>query len=298
MTLIVPKVSAQQKIHFTHFPEFFAALRDKKYTFSFSAREGGAIRTAPGTSYQVPPDAFTSLRGKPVDEQIHLEITEAHNKKDFFLQDRPSLVGGRLMELGFFIQFRIKGGSELGLRQQKGIQCHFTPSTDRGSNQWQLFRESAARTRSLDQDPGFEWAPGMQNLFWQRDTQNKRKGSFYLEEAGSYTVGRILSRKKRSAPAMLSIRLNGIPQPLDDCRVYLIYNTANSLVRLTPHRDKFTAFNLVRNQAANLLVLGLKAGEAFFYHTYLPEIDNQMLTVRPEKISPVALARKLDYLNL
>jgi hypothetical protein len=297
MPLIVPKVSVQPEIHFTHFPEFFAALDDKKHTFSFFARRGGTFHTKEGTSYHIPPNTFTSPWGNPVDEEIRLEVTEAYNKKELLVQDRPSIVGGKLMDLGFYTHLQFKGLSGIGLRQQKGIQCHFRPQSESVYQSWQLFRESAARTRSIDQVQSFEWAPGMQNLFWQRPGTPDQKVSFYIEETGPYAVGRLIPRKKRGAQAMLSVRLAGIPQPLDDCRVYLVYNTANTLVRLTPHRDKFTAFNLLRDQAANLLVMGIKAGDFFFYHSYLNQIDNQLLAVRPEKIGMTELARKLEFLN-
>jgi len=279
MTLITPMVISQKEIQFKDFPEFFGFIREKKFVCTFSARKGGTFVSPKGIQYQIFPDAFVDTRGTPVDEMVRLEITEAINKKDLFLQDRPTLLDGQLMDQSLFLSFQLKGNTQVGLKLTKPIHCTWSFKAKQKLQNLYLLEETKAQTRLVHQKESYEWSPSNDQLFLQKNGSSSRTLNFYAEKLGSYAIGRTLPRKVTQKPAMLSLKLSEQFSDLKNYRVFLIYHSFNTIAKLVKDRNRLVAFNLIKESPATLLVLGLKDQQIFFYKKYLPQISNQLLRI-------------------
>ena len=151
-------------------PKTIAGFQLKPQGYTFKCDEGGEIKTASGTKFKVPKDAFVDNNGHIVTGDVKIEVVEYRNPLDFVFAEEPMSLeqNGKIAFYQSDGMFKIEakqGGQKLSLASGKVIESEIKLKRnqsesrfygfDNSSGQWNNGQSINQNTLTLGHDSQF-----------------------------------------------------------------------------------------------------------------------------------------------
>jgi hypothetical protein len=293
MSILVPKVSTFASSAYLNIRDFIAPFQKPGISFSFDAMKGGYFISASGIRYSIPPMAFTTRYGRPINDKIVLEILEIKSKRALFFLGKSSLSGNHLLDVELAIDIRIPEQLGKGIYQQLPIHCEVAFPKQQRLAGIQLYEEHISRTKSIFSTEEVDWNPSKYSVLIEK-TPSEKVLSFNISQMGTLLLGKQrLNSWKLKKLTMFSVEVDQEKEELDDLCAFLVFHDTNSIVQLRSHRNRFSAFHLPPGEKATLLVLGLKNGRFYMFKSFIEKLSSELKKAPLKEISEKDLSTTL-----
>ncbi len=260
--------------------------------FEIDGSEFTTIVGKRGTHFSFYPDTFSDVFGNKVKGKIRIKLRELFTKSDMILHAMPSTSRDRLMESGgcFYLQAT---KDDIPLRVENSISVRMAVNK-KVSNPLALkvFTGSESDSCTLDNFRQFDWKPSQYSRL--RFTRTTVRNVFYLKLYDLRWVNAAYIYGKKQPKTMLTADLPEDLEGLSDASAFVIYRDINAVARFYADKDKFTLFNVIKDQPADVIFLGILNGELAFGRKRLKKINGQRFTINIRKIEERDLVNTLN----
>lgn len=285
MSILVPKVSTLAGSTYVSIRDFIKPFQKVCSNYTFFAEQGGTFTSTQGICYIIPPRAFTTRWGRPINDKITLEVLEVRSKRNLFFLGKPSLSNNQLLDVDLAIDIQIPEQLGKGIHQKLPIRCEVQFPKQQKLGSLQLFEENISKTKSIFSEEEIDWSPSPYSLLIQKNAKDKTL-SFHIQQLGTVLLAKkVIQHRKQKPPAMFSVEVKPEMAEMDDMQAFLVFHESDSIVQLRAHRNRFSAFHLPQGARASLLVIGLKQGRFFLYKSLIEKINSELKKAPLKEIS-------------
>lgn len=262
--------------------EFFELNGVRPQIFNFYTHKEQFIHGRLGTRFHIPAFAFKNEKGQTIKGEVQLFIKEVFSKSEMILANKFSTTEDRLMNSNGQIFISAKLEDQL-LVLDRAIQIEL-PLQRKLNNATvvRLFSESEATTRAFNLEHAFDWKPQNNKSISVISDIAERFFSFSIHHLGWFSCNNMLEKKGRS---MLSIKYSSNYGVLDHKAAFLVLKDWNTVVRMYPKGQGFTSFNIPKDIAAEIIILGIKQEQLFMGNLAVPNISNSIYLVPIEAVN-------------
>jgi len=261
-------------------------------SFSIDANRMTTLVSQASTRFTFYPGGFQRLTGAEVTGEVQVQIKEVFRKSDMILTDLMTTSEDRLLESAG--HFHIQASQE-GIPLQLAIPIAVEmPLSAQVANPLatRLFTGLFSNMFNATSNKLFDWRLLVNKSLKVRKIAGKKYYHFYITDLKWFSCSHLHTR--RALRTMVSARCVSAIEDFEEQAAFIVFKNINSVARMYPNINRFTALHIPVNQAATIILIGFRQGEWFYGAHSMEKTSSQLVSV---KVEPVIESQLIEYLR-